>query len=132
MIKYILKSGYAIPVIAMTAAAAVLSACSPASKSDTNASDGNTTVQAVPANETDTSEDAAEVAREMHNRMNEDQAMHDSMKGGWMPDDQMDKMHQRGMNDPAMKGGAIQGMGGKAPSDPAPKDKADPMPMNDM
>ncbi len=129
MIKTNLRSGFAVSAIAMTAAA--LSACSPASNTDSKASDNTTTVEAVPANETETAEDAADVAREMHNRMNDDQAMHDSMKGGAMPDDQMDKMHS-GMNDPAMKGGPMKGMGDKSASDPAPKDKADPMPMTDM
>ena len=119
----------ALPLIAI---AATLGACNPTTKTDGNATDANTTVQAVPADETGKSEDAAEVAREMHNRMNDDQAMHDSMKGGAMADDHMDKMGPGGMNDPAMKGGNMKGMGDKSAPDAAPKDKSDPMPMNDM
>lgn len=116
----------ALPLIAI---AATLGACNPTTKTDGNATDANTTVQAVPADETGKSEDAAEVAREMHNRMNDDQAMHDSMKGGAMADDQMGP---GGMKDPAMKGGHMKGMGDKPMADPAPKDKADPaMPMKD-
>lgn len=129
MTKNNIRSGAALPLLALTAA---LAACSPANKTDGNATDANTTVQTVPADETGKSENAAEVAREMHNRMNEDQAMHDSMKGGAMADDHMDKMGPGGMNDPAMKGGPMKGMGDKPMADPAPKDKPDPMPMNDM
>ena len=126
-----LRLSAGLPLIALITTAA-LAACSPADKTNTHAAEATKTVETVPAGETGTTEDASEVAREMHNRMNDDQAMHDSMKDKAMADDQMDKMHPRGMNDPAMKGGAMQGMGGKPPSDPAPKDKADPMPMNDM
>jgi hypothetical protein len=126
-----LRLSTGLPLVALIATA-TLSACSPADKSDTNAAEANKTCQTVPADETGTTEDVSEVAREMHNRMNEDQAMHDSMKDKAMPDDQMDKMHSGGMNDPAMKGGAMKGMGGQPASDPAPKDKTDPMPMTDM
>lgn len=129
MRKNNMKLGTALLLLAMTVA---LGACNPANKTDGNAADTNTTVQTVPADETSKDEDASDVAREMHNRMNEDQAMHDSMKGGAMADDHMDKMGPGGMNDPGMKGGAMKGMGDKSAADAAPKDKPDPMPMNDM
>ncbi len=126
MTKNIISLSSALPLIAI---AATLGACSPANKTEGTATDPNTTVQTVPADEAGKSEDAAEVAREMHNRMNEDQAMHDRMKGGAMADDQMGP---GGMKDPAMKGGSMKGMGDKPMADPAPKDKADPaMPMAD-
>jgi hypothetical protein len=95
---------------------AALGACSPASEADN-----------VAAPNTDTSipeDNPSEVAREMHDQMNEGEAMHDSMQNGTMPADQMgpDGTH----------GPAMQGMGNKPAPDPAPKDKADPMPMSDM
>ena len=59
----------------------------------------------------------------MHNQMNRDSEMHDAMKDGTMPDDQMGPMG------PGMQGNGM----GKAPAADAPKDKADPMPpMSDM
>lgn len=132
MTKSILQLNSAMRVIATMAATAVLSACSPADKTDTNASDGNTTVQTLPADENGNGENASGVAREMHNQMNEDQAMHDSMKGGAMADDKMGQMGPGGMNHPAMKSGQAKAVGDKPAADPAPKDKADPaMPMSD-
>jgi hypothetical protein len=115
-------------VFSALAITAALGACSPADKTDTtaaNATDASTTYQAAPAGETGSAEDnASGVAREMHNQMNEGQAMHDAMKDGSMPHDQMGP---GGAHGPGMKG-----MGSKSASDAPPKDKADPMPMNDM
>ncbi|MCZ8368848.1 hypothetical protein OVY29_24040 [Sphingopyxis sp. SE2] len=104
------------PLVSALAITAALGACSPASEADN-----------VAATKTDTStpeDDPSEIAREMHDQMNEGQAMHDSMKDGSMPHDQMGPAASHG---PGMKG-----MGSKAATDAPPKDKADPMPMNDM
>lgn len=104
------------PIVSALVITAALGACSPASEADN-----------VAATNTDTSipeDNASEVAREMHDQMNEGQAMHDSMQDGAMPADQMGP---DGAHDPAMKG-----MGNKPDPEPAPKDKADPMPMSDM
>lgn len=113
------------------AASATLGACNQADKTGANATDTNAAVQTVPSGEGDEASgrpDDAGVAREMHNQMNRDSAMHDAMKDGGMkdggmPDDQMGPM-----------GPGMQGKGaGKAPASDPPKDKADPMaPMSDM
>lgn len=105
------------PILSALILTATLGACSPASEADN-----------VAATSTDTSTPEAnvsEVAREMHDQMNEGQAMHDSMQNGAMPAEQMgpDGAH----------GAAMKGMGSKANPDAAPK-AADPtpMPMSDM
>lgn len=121
MIKYRFKLASALSATVIVVA---LSACSPADKTDTNTTDAGTATQTASANDSGRAEDASGVAREMHNQMDEDQTMHDSMKGGAMADDQMGP---GGTHGPAMKG-----MGSKAATDAPPKDKADPMPMTDM
>ncbi|MDK2759380.1 MAG: hypothetical protein KYX66_21890 [Blastomonas fulva] len=115
MSKNIFRMAAAVTALATTAA---LGACSPADTSDTS-----TTVQTVPGDESGKTENSADVAREMHNQMNRDSEMHDAMKDGTMPDDQMGPMG------PGMQWNGM----GKAPAADAPKDKADPMPpMSDM
>lgn len=127
MNKNIIRLHSPMPVIVLMAAAAMLSACNPTDKIDTNASDSNTAVKTVTDNGNVDAENAADVAREMHSRMKDDQAMHDSMKGGAMADDGMTPMGNGQTTEPSMKG-----MGDKATADSAPKDKSDPkMPMSD-
>lgn len=110
-------------VLIAWAATAALAACSPTEKTDSNLTDANTAVQAAPDAESGNSHESADIARDMHDQMNRDSSMHDSMKDGSMSDDQMGQMGTGGM-----KG---KGMGPMPTTDAPPKDKADPMPPMD-